>query len=585
MVCLREEDSTYIQQEAALRRRHAIHDLICIPQSQHVQHSNNQHMDQKNYPCMPLRSKKADSADRYHPYYTAKSDSKCTSNSSSICKVDAKKEDCNLVDTSCVLDVICPSAWHAMSDRHSPVLPSSHVAHKISQREKQIQFQEFCRRQHMETDSHRGNGKINGMWDGNNYGLVQRKNLLSAGSGDDGCSLLQSSACSGSRMSVSMTRVSEVNGLPLQESQIAAGFGHYIAAPQGGPAAYITSWPGCTPASCADSAGGACLTPSRSPLQSRLPHAYGAFTAQTFQPHMPTLCESSKAQNIPCTNMPPSPPPSPPNSFLRHAPLYHYFQPEKNEANAVSYVGFCNYRPEWSSGHACIGYPQMQSAPYTDFYSVLPAVSTASCTIAELQKTTEKFLQVKEEASCDEDRNAEIHVECQTAGLHCEGNNKRPDWYYRPPWSYDGHLTAQKSSESASGPGLPFAKPNLPESLEEPISKHTNRSIICSNRPTTDSQIGHKVMPQCYVENFGTSTSSHHANFLTVPSSNFGSPPPYPYPFYHQAGPHPRQYPVPQLFGSQNLHVKVVDIQRPVADQPPLDLPSIGSFLEYLNEV
>ena len=44
----------------------------------------------------------------------------------------------------------CPSSWHTLSDRHSPILPSSHVAHKISQREKQIQFQEFKRRQQLE---------------------------------------------------------------------------------------------------------------------------------------------------------------------------------------------------------------------------------------------------------------------------------------------------------------------------------------------------------------------------------------------------------------------------------------------------
>lgn len=46
--------------------------------------------------------------------------------------------------------VTCPSSWHMMSDRHSPVLPSTHVAHKITQREKQLQFQEFKRRQQIE---------------------------------------------------------------------------------------------------------------------------------------------------------------------------------------------------------------------------------------------------------------------------------------------------------------------------------------------------------------------------------------------------------------------------------------------------
>lgn len=46
--------------------------------------------------------------------------------------------------------VTCPSSWHMLSDRHSPVLPSTHVAHKITQREKQLQFQEFKRRQQIE---------------------------------------------------------------------------------------------------------------------------------------------------------------------------------------------------------------------------------------------------------------------------------------------------------------------------------------------------------------------------------------------------------------------------------------------------
>ena len=51
--------------------------------------------------------------------------------------------------------VTCPSSWHAMADRHSPVLPSTHVAHKITQREKQLQFQEFKRRQQIEKEEQR----------------------------------------------------------------------------------------------------------------------------------------------------------------------------------------------------------------------------------------------------------------------------------------------------------------------------------------------------------------------------------------------------------------------------------------------
>ena len=40
----------------------------------------------------------------------------------------------------------CPSTWHSHSDRHSPILPSSHVSHKVTQRDKQRQFSEYKRR-------------------------------------------------------------------------------------------------------------------------------------------------------------------------------------------------------------------------------------------------------------------------------------------------------------------------------------------------------------------------------------------------------------------------------------------------------
>ena len=44
----------------------------------------------------------------------------------------------------------CPSTWHALSDRHSPIVPSSHVTHKMTQRDKQRQFTEYKRKLKLE---------------------------------------------------------------------------------------------------------------------------------------------------------------------------------------------------------------------------------------------------------------------------------------------------------------------------------------------------------------------------------------------------------------------------------------------------
>ena len=48
--------------------------------------------------------------------------------------------------------VNCPSSYHGTSGRHSPILPSTHVAHKITQREKHLQFQAYKRKQQFEKE-------------------------------------------------------------------------------------------------------------------------------------------------------------------------------------------------------------------------------------------------------------------------------------------------------------------------------------------------------------------------------------------------------------------------------------------------
>ncbi|XP_033756893.1 aryl hydrocarbon receptor-like [Pecten maximus] len=123
---VREEDSTFLQQESTLRQRYAINDLL--------------QLIQYGYYTNTTRAN------------TGRSDSLGNQKTNGqICTPHIGfTEDASLSFYSAL--VSCPSTLHAMNDRHSPVLPSTHVAHKITQREKQLQFQEFRRRQEFDQD-------------------------------------------------------------------------------------------------------------------------------------------------------------------------------------------------------------------------------------------------------------------------------------------------------------------------------------------------------------------------------------------------------------------------------------------------
>lgn len=122
---VREEDSTFLQQESTLRQRYAMNDLLYFIQ-----------FGSSYAPCS------GETDDTFHE------DQQGTSKIGSFCTPHMGfTEDLSMTFYNS-LDP-CPSSWHSMTDRHSPVLPSTHVAHKITQREKQIQFQEFKRRQQM----------------------------------------------------------------------------------------------------------------------------------------------------------------------------------------------------------------------------------------------------------------------------------------------------------------------------------------------------------------------------------------------------------------------------------------------------
>ncbi|XP_069140372.1 uncharacterized protein [Argopecten irradians] len=122
---VREEDSTFLQQESTLRQRYAIDDLL--------------HLIQYGFYTNNTRTN------------TGRAESINQKANGQICTPHIGfTEDVSLSFYSAL--VSCPSTLHSMNDRHSPVLPSTHVAHKITQREKQLQFQEFRRRQEFEQE-------------------------------------------------------------------------------------------------------------------------------------------------------------------------------------------------------------------------------------------------------------------------------------------------------------------------------------------------------------------------------------------------------------------------------------------------
>ncbi|XP_050396684.1 aryl hydrocarbon receptor-like [Patella vulgata] len=118
---LSEDDSTYIQQETIIRQKYAIGDLYQMLISGDFKPAWR--------PCGRSEASNMGNLDDQMSVlsYTQPEDLAMSLQSTS-----------------------CPSSWHMLGDRHSPVLPSNHVAHKIMQHEKQRQFLEFKRSQRQE---------------------------------------------------------------------------------------------------------------------------------------------------------------------------------------------------------------------------------------------------------------------------------------------------------------------------------------------------------------------------------------------------------------------------------------------------
>ncbi|ESO98257.1 hypothetical protein LOTGIDRAFT_159052 [Lottia gigantea] len=134
---LSEDDSTFIQQEARIRHKYGITDL---PQKMVSAESRAPWTPDKEHGV------------RDHPF-------------ASLTRYSQPQPDDLLLSLQ---SVNCPSSWHMLSDRHSPVLPSNHVAHKIMQQEKQRQFLEFKRQQ---TENILVNNLGNMGWNSYEYGL------------------------------------------------------------------------------------------------------------------------------------------------------------------------------------------------------------------------------------------------------------------------------------------------------------------------------------------------------------------------------------------------------------------------------
>ncbi|XP_013389293.2 uncharacterized protein LOC106158006 [Lingula anatina] len=116
---VREEDSTYIQQEVMLRTRYAIQDLMYSTSLQQWGDRTDVYQE-LNQSHNTIRA-----VTRYHPYG------------------GLREEDANSLHSP---HGTCPSSWHSNSERHSPVFPSTHMPHKYFQRERQYHMEEIKRK-------------------------------------------------------------------------------------------------------------------------------------------------------------------------------------------------------------------------------------------------------------------------------------------------------------------------------------------------------------------------------------------------------------------------------------------------------
>lgn len=498
------------------------------------------------------------------------------------------------------------------------MLPSNHVAHKISQREKQLQFQEFCRRQQLEGDSHGNQVKFSSTWDDRQpYSVSPGDDAMTSCADGQEMMLPASSRLPISGPSAACFYSNDV-GLGSFGSCVDFGFGP-PQAQAGNAAAYIQHWYNGGSPSVADmmmnQSSAACLTPTRSPHQCGVVPLMQAAVSNpsSFQPSL-APCDAvvnSVTQNVgggavvANSSMPPSPPPSPPTLGNRPAPPYHHNVDVAGAGENIHAPSIHHYyRPQWfQSMQSYFGYPAQQPPPYPRSNAggapaggpAMVSASTSTSTLNDLEKTTQKFLPVKTETQSEENKGLPVNPqqEGQEAaqpngrGSTATAGCSRSDSWGRPTvWTSNGHadrtprppgtVSLSHLGQAPAGNRLehsgPKGHPDLPAAAYLPPGYQEAQMI--QQPPTLFCPPGAQAAAQYLPYPFPT---AHTA---------LGSPPAYPYGIqYPQLGHQYGQYPVSGFYTTQGAPVKAVaDFARPITERP-VDLPSIGSFLEYLNEV
>ena len=463
------------------------------------------------------------------------------------------------------------------------MLPSSHVAHKISQREKQLQFQQFCRRQQMEGGNHDNQARYSSTWDG---GQVYSASPDHNGTG----------ACvPGQDLMPSANPVLNVSNVAAPSTMYyyagSSGFGgfrpcvDYSFSPTqvSNPASFAHPWYSSGSGDgMVNQSPVSCLTPTRSPHQCAVVHQ-GNASAQCsdFLPSSANCSEGDIPQGMAgvstYSNMPPSPPPSPPS--LPHRPFPPYGQ-------TVAFGGDQGvqqqYRAEWYMSQ----HPQATPKPPPPYPKTNTAFSAcSSSTIQDLQKTAEKFLPLKKERG--EESPGTIspagHSDCQAPEQYSESStsNLQNRWC-RPAWTLSSQLDISWK---------PSPQPYSRQTVGNSTACHEQFPMKTSEVPAT------AYLPQGFPEaqmipnhNFYHAANSQAAaQYMTHSYSPFhthlGSPPAYPYTMYPQLDTQGGQYPVNGFYTNPGMSVKRGPSFPCPLPERPVDLPSIGSFLEYLNEV
>jgi hypothetical protein len=213
------------------------------------------------------------------------------------------------------------------------------------------------------------------------------------------------------------------------------------------------------------------------------------------------------------------------------------------------------------------------------------APSNNLASTSELEKTMSKFLPVKREGD---------HCEKNAKGKNIQSSQKHTceeNVPVQPPSYASNHNKHACPTWNGHADGLGKTFPVANSAYFGYMNTH---ALDLGMNPTLP-QYTATCPPQGYLEaqmfrpNGFFPSASHGAQYnpytFSPSHASFGSPPAYPYAMCAQHGYQGGQYPPNGFYSPQGAQMKTTpDFSRTIMERP-LDLPSIGSFLEYLNEV